>query len=171
MNPTLEENIIRQRAHRSAIVLATLLTCLLFVTDRASAANSVTVVVPANLAHLHEDVAGTKVIVRFYNDQGVVVGQGAQVSSATDGFFEFSISVRPIGSIQTNSIFDATTYKISLALKTIDANVSGINVFCEANVVVDPATDPNLAHCNGPFSKVQWYVIQEGPISNLIPDQ
>ena len=169
MNPTLAEDIMRQRAHRSVIVLATLLAWLLVTPDRASAANKVTVVVPVNLANFHEAVQGIKLKVQFYNDQGVEVGAGASYwhPNDVDGLFrsdEWSVPVHPVFG-QTNSIFDATTYKISLSL-----NNATSGKYCEPNVVVDPATDPDYAHCNGRFSELQTYEAQEGPISDLIPE-
>ena len=72
MNPTPEEDTMRQRSHPSAIVLATLLACLLFATDRASA-DGVTVIVPVNVTHLHEEVSSVIVYISFISDQGIQV--------------------------------------------------------------------------------------------------
>jgi hypothetical protein len=171
MNPILAEDIMRQRARRSVIVLVTFLAWLLVTPDRANAADRVTVVIPVNLANFHEDVRGVRMMVQFYNDQGVEVGKGISYTYPNDveGLWksnEWPVSVGPFNA-QTNNIFDATTYKISLGL--LD-NATNTGKYCEPNVVVDPATDPDYAHCNGPFAKLQTYENPEGPISDLIPE-
>jgi hypothetical protein len=182
MNPILAEDIMRKRAHRSVIVLATLLAWLLVTPDSASAADKVMVVIPVNLANFHEDVRGVRMRVQFYNDQGVEVGTGQSFVTPNDveGLWksnDWPVYVGPIGG-QTNSIFDATTYKISLGLSNVTPTVEWVapgafaspNDYCEPNVVVDPATDPDFAFCNGPFAKLQTYENPEGPISDLIPE-
>ena len=69
MNPILAEDIMRKRAHRSVIVLVTALACLLFTTDRASAVDGITVVVPVNVTNLHEDVIRFGTWVRFFDSE------------------------------------------------------------------------------------------------------
>ena len=160
MNPTPEEDTMRQRSHPSAIVLATLLACLLFATDRASA-DGVTVIVPVNVTHLHEEVSEVIVIISFISDQGIQVAYGNGTRTPVDHSVQEDVEVFVIPTNANTNIMDATTYTISLFLRHADNPRS-----CEANKVY---TDTNLLHCNAHFSKIQTYEAQEGPISDLVP--
>ena len=172
MNPTPEEDIMRQRSHPSAIVLATLLACLLFATDRASA-DRVTVIVSANVTHVHEEVKVIGLAVSLINDQNLVVAFGWKGSTPVDRSLQEDLEIvvvqvppfDPSGGTEGKTLMDATTYRIAVLLVGPDKSTG-----CEANVVY-PATKPNhFPHCNAAFSKMKTYEAQEGPISDLIPE-
>jgi hypothetical protein len=192
MNPILAEDIMRQRAHRSVIVLATLLTWLLVTPDRASALDGITVVVPVNVTGLHEEVTSARMVVYFFDSAsqtntaselghpGAVVGGGSATGTVVDRSFvgDWEVEVNEptpstftpyglyiTGAVPDLSIFNATHYRISLRLVT--AQDSGPIEHCEPNRNYENIAAQ--AHCNQSAYIMETYEIQEGPITDLIP--
>ena len=161
MNPTPEEDIMRQRSHRSAIVLATLLACLLFASDSARA-DGVTVIVPVNVTQLHEEVNLVYVQVSFINDQGLQVGIGFEARPSVDRSLQEDVEI-VVNRAPNQNIMDATTYRIVLTLSYPDDPRP-----CEANKIYTRQTHQHCAY--ELFSKMQTYEPQEGLISDLIPE-
>ena len=118
MNPILAEDIMRQRAHRSVIVLATLLAWLLVTPDSASA--QITIIVPVDVTNLHEDVTGVIVIVSLLHNNGSTTHQSATVP-VVDGSVqedvEISINADPNFLVHGQNIFDADSFAISMSVK------------------------------------------------------
>ncbi len=165
MNPTLAEDIMRKRAHRSVIVLATLLAWLLVTPDSASA-DGVTVIVPVNVTHLHEEVTEVRVIVSFINDQGSQVAGGSVSRPPVDRSLQEDVEI-VVHQNPNKKIMDAMTYQISLALETTNHPTAP----CTPNkVYTTQSGGGNFLHCtNAAFSTMQTYEAQEGPMSDLVP--
>jgi hypothetical protein len=174
-------------------MLATLLAWLLITSDRASALDGITVVVPVNVTGLHEEVTAGRVVVYFFDSAsqtntvselghpGAVVGWGAATGTVVDRSFggDWEIEVNEptpstflvnglyiSGAVTDLSIFNATHYRISLGLVT--AQDSGPHAHCEPNRDYENISAPS-PHCDQSAYTMETYEIQEGPISDLIP--
>ena len=142
----------------------TSLTCLLFATDRASA-DGVTVIVPVNVTHLHEEVTIVRVQVLFRNDQGVRVGYGIVSRPPVDRSLQEDVEI-VVSQSSSENIMDATTYQIALKLQT----TTHPSAPCTPNKVYTTQGGNNYLHCtNAAFSTMQTYEAQEGPMSDLVP--
>ena len=175
MNPILAEDIMRKRAHRSVIVLVTALACLLFTTDRASAVDGITVVVPVNVTNLHEDVITFGTWVRFFDSEvsgysgnpGKIVGGGNTMSEPVNRSVveDMQVVVYPVNLPNNESnIFNATHYRIELRLYTRADDES--MQYCPPN---EDSLSPNFSHCQESGFLMQTYEAQEGPMSDLVP--
>ena len=179
---------MRKNPHRSAIMLVTALACLLVAAGRANA--GMTVIVPVNVTGLHEEVIEGRVVVLFFDSAsqtntvaelghpGAVVGWGSEPLEVVDHSFvgDWEVEVEqptistflPTGlfvspAVTDLSIFNATHYSISLRLVT--AQDSGASARCEPNRNLNTTA----AHCNQSAYAMETYEIQEGPISDLVP--
>ena len=192
MNPILAEDSMRKNSHRSAIMLVTALACLLVAAGRANA--GITVIVPVNVTNLHQEVIGGRVIVLFFDSAlpaesatvsgspelghpGAVVGWGYSHLGVVDRSFvgNWAVEVEQPTSAtfilpglyippqQDRSIFDTTHYRISLRLVTAQ---DGQTAPCEPNRDYGNSMPP---HCNQSAYAMRTYEIQEGPISDLVP--
>jgi hypothetical protein len=170
MNPTLAEDIMRKRVHRSAIMLATALACLLFTTNRASA-DAMTVTVPVNVTNLNSAVTDIKVRVMLYglNAAGVNHALNAVewvpvVDRAVQEDVEINCNLNSFGANALN----IESYVVSLWLKSASAGATA----CEAN---NPYTAAHLAdtqhdHCRQGWNMMQTYEPLMGLIPDLIPE-
>ena len=162
MNPTLTEDIMRQRAHSSAIMLATLLTCLFVATNRASAADGITVIVPLNVTNLHEDIEKVYTRVSFFhlNAAGSQrVGMGQTFMTVVDRSAVEQDNEVHVISLDQNFL-NAETYSIELLLW-----ISGATQAC--NPDYEYASDHV---CGDEKFTMKTYAPVEGPISDLIPE-
>ena len=132
MNPILAEDIMRQRAHRSVIVLATLLAWLLVTPDRASA-EGITVIVPVNMTNFHEDVERVFVQVRL-KQGSQIVGENNAGAAVVDGSVQEDVEVSITQPSSGENIFDADVFVISLILKVSGNSVYPSGFFCRAKV-------------------------------------
>jgi len=163
MNPTLAEDIMRQRAHRSVIVLATLLTCLLVTPDSASA--QITIIVPVDVTNLHEDVIGVRVTVFLFAD-GLVASQSSATVPVVDGSVQQDMEVTGDWLIQGVTLVNSfESYQIKLTLGSSDG-------LCSANrdYNTDDLASSNFDHCRQGWHTLETYAIANGPRSDLIPE-
>ena len=171
MNPILAEDIMRKRAHRSVIVLVTALACLLFTTDRASAVDGITVVVPVNVTNLHEDVIRFGTWVRFFDSEvsgccghpGKLLGGGITTREPVNRSVVEDVQVWILPNNESN-IFNATHYRIELRLYTRADDES--MQWCLPN---EDSLIPIYSHCQESGFLMQTYEAQEGPMSDLVP--
>jgi hypothetical protein len=189
MNPTPEEDTMRQRSHPSAIVLATLLACLLFATDRASAEEGITVIVPVNVTNLHEHVVEVQVFVylkqlqpnNYYQRTGSGYTTVPVVNHSVQQDVE--VLVTPFSISQSNitnvNMFAAEQYYIFLTLHAVDptsAPQPGGATPCFINdSEINYNAEPHLSNstsdrCRQGWNLMQTYSALEGPISDLIPE-
>ncbi len=168
---------MRKRAHRSVIVLVTALACLLFTTDRASAVDGITVVVPVNVTNLHEDVIRFGTWVRFFDSEvsgccghpGKILGGGITTREPVNRSVveDVQVWVSPTGAAATgneSNIFNATHYRIELRLYTRADDES--MQWCLPN---EDSLSLNFSHCQESGFLMQTYEAQEGPMSDLVP--
>ena len=164
MNPILAEDIMRQRAHRSVIVLATLLTCLLITPDSASA--QFTIIVPVDLTNLHEDVTRVQVIISVYSDGGAA-HQNSQYVPVVDGSVQEDVEVTGDWVHQGVTLVNSfESYLIRLRLWSSDGYCSPDKDY-NAGAVADNA---NLDHCRQGWHTLETYAEATGPRSDLIPE-
>ena len=165
MNPTLAEDIMRQRAHRSVIVLATLLAWLLVTPDRASA-EGFTVIVPVDVTGLHPDITDIRAEVMLTKGgSGVGLGIDAWTNVVDQSVQEdLEVVLNPLN----DEFFDADGYRIVLSL-LISPETGGTG--CKANAVY-----PNGSPC-GPGGHAEGKNLVQGlgpfvtlPISDLTPE-
>ena len=161
MNPILAEDIMRQRAHSSVIVLVTVLACMLCTTNRASAADGITVIVPVNVTNLHEGVESVYTRVNFFAGSQKV-GEGQKRETAVDRAVEqdFEVFVRS----QDQDFLNADTYSIQLLLAVRDD--SGSLVAC----LLDYQNYASDHVCTSEKITMKTYAPMEGPISDLISE-
>ena len=162
MNPILAEDIMRQRAHRSVIVLATLLTCLLFVTDRASA-DGITVIVPVNMTNLHEDIQKLYIIGYLKIDQSP-----APVASATEWVNVVDRSVQQDVELSI-SMDNANAWNVDTYIITMLFGMIGGGNACIPNNLHEDG-GASYDHCKENRTLMQTYAPIEGPISDLTPE-
>ena len=165
MNPILAEDIMRQRAHRSVIVLATLLTWLLVTPDSASA--QITIIVPVNLTNLHEDVTGVRLDITVFSDGGASAHQSSATVPVVDGSVQEDVEVTGDWLYQGVTIahtFDQ--FLIRLRLISSDGH-------CTANgdyTIGELANNPGWDHCRQGWHTLETYAVATGPRSDLIPE-
>ena len=156
---------MRQRAHRSVIVLATLLAWLLVTPGRASA-EGFTVIVPVEVTGLHPDVTDIRAEVMVKKGTSAVgSGIGAWTNVVDQSVQEdLEVVLNPLD----NDFFLADTYRIELSVKISHETGSA---GCKANALYPPASlcgpgghaeGKNLVQGLGPFVFL--------PISDLIPE-
>mgnify|MGYP001238166752 CR=1 FL=1 len=163
MNPTLAEDIMRQRAHRSVIVLATLLAWLLVTADGASA--QITIIVPVDVTNLHENVTGVMVVVVLLDNNGNKVQQNSVTVPVVDGSVQEDVEVTGDWLEQGVPIVNSfESYEIKLVLSSSDG-------ICTANqdyTTGSKADNPNFDHCRQGWHTLQTYAIATGPRSDVV---
>ena len=170
MNPILAEDIMRQRAHSSVIVLVTVLACMLCTTNRASAADGITVIVPVNVTNLHEGVESVYTRVNFFAGSQKV-GEGQKHETVVDRAVEqdFEVFVRSLD----QDFLNADTYSIQLLLAVRDDSGSRVACFLEVSPTLLNYQNYASDHvCTSEKMKItmKTYAPMEGPISDLIPE-
>jgi hypothetical protein len=148
MNPTLEENIMRKRVHRSAIMLATALACLLVTPDRASA--QVTFIVPVDVTNLHENVTGVMVLFSLF--QGGSVSNQSDIVPVVDGSVQEDVEVTGDWFYQGVTIAH-TFHQFQIRLRLISSDGQ-----CTANrdyTIGNVANNPDWDHC-----RQGWHILQ-----------
>ena len=171
MNPTLAEDIMRKRVHRSAIMLATALACLLFTTNRASA-DAMTVTVPVNVTNLNSAVTDIKVRVTLYGlsaaGGNLNTNQDSEWVPVVDRAVQEDMEINCILNSFGANALNIESYAVSLGLKSASAG----GIACEAN---NPYTAAHQAgteydHCRQGWNMMQTYEPPAGPMSDLIPE-
>ena len=170
-------------------MLVTALACLLVAAGRTNA--GMTVIVPVNVTGLHEEVIEGRVVVYFFDSAsqtntattqghpGALVGWASEPLGVVDRSFvgDWEVEVEeptisaflPTGlyvnpAVTDLSIFNATHYSISLRLLTAQDTGGGGYTSCEPNI-----NFPGGQICNHSAYTMETYEMQEGPISDLIP--
>jgi hypothetical protein len=166
MNPILAEDIMRKRAHRSVIVLATALACLLFVTDRASA-DGITIVVPVNMTNLHEDIGRIAILGFLRHGAQIVASAQPQFVNVVDRSVQEDVELSI--SFDNVNAFNADTYHIKMHLGMMSGG-SVLDTYCQPNNLYESTPSGSLDHCKNGVTVMQTYAPLTGPISDLTPE-
>ena len=168
MNPILAEDIMRQRVHRSAIMLATLLAWLLFTTNRASA-DFITVTVPVNVTTLHSDVTEVRVGLTLTGPKpsgGTTSINTAVNVPVVDRSVQEVVEITIPIDIFGGGAINLDSYEIILSLVSAAGKCRANNPYTAAHL----ADDIRFDHCRQGWNMMQTYEPPAGPMSDLIPE-
>jgi hypothetical protein len=164
---SLAEDIMRQRSHRSAIMLATALACLLFTADRASA-DAITVTVPVNVTNLNSAVTDVRVTVTLTGPKpagGNLSINHHETVPVVDRAVQEDVEITCLLHHYGANALNIESYVVSLWLVSASGR-------CRANdpYTTSPFVGTKYDHCRQGWNMMQTYAPLVGPMSDLIPE-